>query len=120
LNPSTKEDEPEFVPIPRTSGGPLFSEPWEAQAFAIAFKLIEDGHFTRSEWAKSLGRAIQAAQAQGDPDQGNTYYYHVLAAIESLISEKELTDQGELETRKQAWQEAYLSTPHGKPVVLKR
>jgi hypothetical protein len=30
--------------LPRDKGGPVFAEPWEAQAFALALKLSEQGH----------------------------------------------------------------------------
>ena len=116
---SNKTDDPSLKPIPRDPDGPLFNEPWEAQALAIAYRLIEEGRITREDWANALGAAIKAAQAEGDPDEGGTYYHHVLAAIESLTVEKGLTDSSELADRKQAWTEAYLSTPHGQPVELK-
>ena len=119
LNVPADSDDPVLRPIPRDPEGPLFNEPWEAQALAIAFRLIGEGHITRREWAEALGKTIEDAQAEGDPDEGGTYYYHVLAAIESLTTTKGLTGPGELESRKEDWIEAYRSTPHGKPVELK-
>lgn len=112
-------DDPALKPIPRDPEGPLFNEPWEAQALAIAYRLIEEKRITREEWATALSAAIKQAQADGDPDEGGTYYQHVLAAIESLTVDKGLTDSSELADRKQAWTDAYLSTPHGQPVELK-
>lgn len=120
MNEPSKCGDPLLLPIPRDPKGPLFNEPWEAQVFAIAYRLIEEGHITRHEWAEALGEAIRTAQAGGDPDEGGTYYYHVLAAVESVTAARGLTDPGELESRKQDWKDAYLSTPHGKPVELKR
>ncbi|MEQ9489493.1 MAG: nitrile hydratase accessory protein [Alphaproteobacteria bacterium] len=113
-------EDPSLRPIPRDPEGPLFNEPWEAQALAIAYRLIEEGRVTRQEWAEALGAAITKAQAEGDPDEGGTYYRHVLAAIEALTVEKGLTDPSEISTRKQDWKDAYLSTPHGQPVELKK
>ena len=113
-------DDPSLRPIPRGPDGPLFNEPWEAQALALAYRLIEEGCITRSEWAEALGAAIKRAQAEGDPDEGGTYYRHVLAAVEAVTVEKGLAGRTELSDRKQAWTEAYLSTPHGKPVELKK
>jgi len=52
---------------PRDEGGPVFAEPWEAQAFALAVKLSEQGHFTRKEWAAALADELNAATSRGDP-----------------------------------------------------
>ncbi len=103
---------------PRDEAGPVFEEPWEAQAFALALKLHEAGHFTWSEWAEALGAEIKAAQARGDPDLGDTYYEHWLAALERLAAEKGLVPAGDLAARKAAWRQAFLDTPHGQPVAL--
>ncbi len=103
---------------PRDGDGPVFAEPWQAQAFALTLKLHEAGHFTWAEWAETLGAEIDAARASGDPDLGDTYYRHWLAALERLVSEKGLAQRGELGTRKAAWKRAFLNTPHGQPVVL--
>ena len=78
--------------LPRDTDGPVFAEPWHAQAFALAVRLSELGHFTWKEWA---------------------------AALERLVAAKGLTDAAALAARKEAWADAYRHTPHGKPVVLK-
>jgi nitrile hydratase accessory protein len=104
--------------LPREKDGPVFAEPWEAQAFALAVKLSEQGHFTWSEWAAALGAELKAAAERGEPDDGSHYYEHWLAALERLVTEKGLTDRGALATRKAAWADAYRHTPHGKPVEL--
>ncbi len=103
---------------PREGDGPVFAEPWEAQAFALTLKLHEAGHFTWSEWATALGAEIEAAQARGDPDLGDTYYRHWLAALERLAAEKGLVRGGDLSARKAAWKRAFRNTPHGLPVTL--
>ncbi len=103
---------------PRDEAGPVFKDPWEAQAFALALELHEAGHFTWSEWAETLGAEIKAAQARGDPDLGDTYYEHWLAALERLAAEKGLVPAGDLAARKAAWRQAFLDTPHGQPVAL--
>ncbi len=103
---------------PRDGDGPVFAEPWQAQAFALTLKLHEAGHFTWREWAEALGAEIDAARASGDPDLGDTYYRHWLAALERLAAEKGLAQSGELDARKAAWKRAFLNTPHGQPVVL--
>ena len=98
--------------------GPVFAEPWQAQAFALTLNLHEAGHFTWSEWAETLGAEIEAARARGDPDLGDTYYQHWLAALERLAAQKGLVSRGDMGVRKAAWKQAYLHTPHGEPVVL--
>ena len=65
--------------IPRDADGPVFREPWEAQAFAMTLALHERGLFTWNEWAAALAAEIKRAQAAGDPDTGETYYSHWLA-----------------------------------------
>jgi nitrile hydratase accessory protein len=104
--------------LPREKDGPVFAEPWEAQAFALAVKLSEQGHFTWKEWAATLGDEFKAAADRGEPDDGSRYYHYWLAALERLVTAKGLTDRAALETRKEAWAEAYRHTPHGKPVEL--
>ena len=75
---------------PEREDAPQFRAPWEAQAFALAEHLQRIGLITPREWADALGSAIRAAQAQGDPDMGETYYRHWLAALETILHEKQL------------------------------
>jgi nitrile hydratase accessory protein len=107
-----------LVRLPREKDGPVFAEPWEAQAFALAVKLSEQGYFTWKEWASALADELRAAVDRGEPDDGSHYYHHWLAALERLVTAKGLTDRASLETCKEAWAEAYRHTPHGKPVEL--
>ena len=46
--------------LPHDTGGPVFAEPWQAQAFALAVKLSEQGHFTWKEWAAALAEELKA------------------------------------------------------------
>ena len=92
----------------------VFAEPWEAQAFALAVKLSEQGYFTWKEWAAALAEEIKAAP----DDDGSRYYQHWLAALERLVTAKGLSDPAAMLARKEAWAEAYRRTPHGKPVEL--
>jgi len=96
----------------------VFSEPWEAQAFAMAVKLSEEGHFTWMEWTIALGEQLQAALRRGEPDDGSRYYEHWLATLEHLVVDKNLTDPTALSERKKAWADSYRHTPHGHPVEL--
>src|SRR5262245_44361642 len=107
--------------LPRDeAGAPVFQAPWEAQAFAMAVRLHEAGHFTWPEWAERLAGEIKRAQAAGDPDRGDTYYHHWLAALERLVAEKGLVSADELRRRKDEWDRAARATPHGKPIELHR
>ena len=96
----------------------MFAEPWEAQAFALAVKLSEQGHFTWKEWASALADELKAAADRGESDDGSRYYHHWLVALERLVTEKRLTTRVAMQERKEAWAEAYRHTPHGKPVEL--
>jgi nitrile hydratase accessory protein len=105
--------------IPCDAEGPVFREPWEAQAFAMALALHERGIFTWSEWADALSGEIKRAQAGGDPDTGETYYRHWLAALERLIAAKGVTTSETLHRYRDAWDHAADRTPHGAPIELR-
>ena len=92
---------------------PPFEEPWQAEALALSMALMQAGRFSAAEWATGLGSAIARAQAAGDPDDGSTYYWHVLNALEALAFEKTFATRDALAARKEAWRAAYASTPHG-------
>jgi nitrile hydratase accessory protein len=100
--------------LPRDAEGPVFAEPWQAQAFAMAVRLNADGAFTWPEWAAALSREL----ATDPTDDGSRYYDHWVAALERLATERGLTAEPELAARKAAWVEAYRRTPHGKPIEL--
>jgi nitrile hydratase accessory protein len=104
--------------LPQDKGEPVFAEPWQAQAFALAVKLSEQGHFTWKEWAAALANQLNAAANSGEPDDGSDYYDHWLAALEHLVTAKGLADSAGLIARKEAWAAAYRYTPHGVPVKL--
>jgi nitrile hydratase accessory protein len=104
--------------IPRDADGPVFREPWEAQAFAIAVSLHERGLFSWPEWAATLAAEIQAAQERGDPDTGETYYRHWLGALERLVVARQAADPAALARYAQAWKHAASRTPHGTPIEL--
>ena len=103
--------------IPRDAGGPVFRAPWEAQAFAMAVKLHEAGHFTWKEWANRLAAEIAAAGAEGD--DGTRYYESWLRALERIVAEKGLIHADELASRGAEWATAARETPHGKPIELR-
>jgi nitrile hydratase accessory protein len=102
--------------LPRDAGGPVFEEPWQAQAFALALQLHAQGAFTWTEWAAALSARLAAAGSADDPER---YYEHWLGALEDLVTGRDLASQDALSARKHAWEDAYAHTPHGKPVELR-
>jgi nitrile hydratase accessory protein len=104
--------------MPRDAGGPVFKEPWEARAFALAVGLHERGLFMWSEWAEALAARIDLARADGDPDLGDSYYVHWLNALETLVAAKGAASRDELDRLADSWRLAAERTPHGQPIEL--
>lgn len=98
----------------------MFREPWEAHAFAMAVRLHECGLFTWPQWASALAAEITRAQEAGDPDVGDTYYHHWLAALERLVAETGAATVAEQARTREAWRRAADRTPHGQPIELRR
>lgn len=92
-----------------------FAEPWQAQAYALAYELNRAGLFTWAEWSQTLGARLKARPH----DDGGEYYVAWLEALETLVIEKGAASAATLHGLKEAWRSAYESTPHGKPVELK-
>jgi nitrile hydratase accessory protein len=104
--------------IPCDAEGPVFREPWQAQAFAMALALHGRGLFTWPEWAALLTEEIRRAQAEGDPDTGETYYLHWLATLERIVAAKGVATAATLARYRAAWDHAADRTPHGAPIAL--
>ena len=120
IDPAAARRAIDAVPsIPRDQEGPVFREPWEAQAFAMTLALHARGLFTWPEWAAMLGEEIKRAQAAGDPDMGDTYYRHWLNALERIVQAKNVTNEQALARYREAWDHAADRTPHGTPIELK-
>lgn len=103
---------------PRDDDGPVFREPWEAEAFALTITLHEAGCFTWSEWTEALSAQIAAAKERGEADLGGAYYRHWLRALEGLVVAKGLETAPRINQRMEDWRRAYLATPHGRPIEL--
>jgi nitrile hydratase accessory protein len=104
-------------PLARAEG-PVFREPWEAQAFAIVVALAEAKLFSWSEWTAALAGEIAAAPRMGDREANDAYYRHWLAALETLVVEKGAATAETLDACKAAWARAEAATPHGEPILL--
>jgi nitrile hydratase accessory protein len=112
--PDLKPEELAALPrLPVDAEGPVFAEPWQAQAFAMAVQLHRQGVFTWTEWAAALSAELADAH-----DDGSHYYEHWLRALEGLVTRRGLAGEGALHDRRHAWEAAYRRTPHGKPVEL--
>ena len=107
------------LPLPtQDANGTVFTEPWQAHAFAMTLQLHEKGLFTWTEWASTLTEQIRKAQALGDSDTGATYYTHWLNALETLVLNKQLGTADQIHDLEHAWEAAAARTPHGQPIVL--
>jgi len=107
-----------LVQIPRDDDGPVFDEPWQAQAFAMTVKLNEAGQFTWSEWAEIFGAEIALATKAGQGVGNEAYYLCWLAALEKIVGTKNLLTEDQLLFRKEEWRQASLHTEHGQPIEL--
>ena len=110
-------DEP-LGPLKRKDGDPVFDEPWQAQALAMADSLVQEGTLSVSDWAATLGAEIRSATNAGAPDNAQTYYLAVLTALEKLLDKAGAASRHEVQIRREDWEQAYLNTPHGQPVEL--
>jgi nitrile hydratase accessory protein len=106
------------TPIPRDADGPVFAEPWQAQAFALVVALQNKGVFTAQEWAEALGAEIREAVAAGGCKDGSDYYERWCEALEHLLIAKGLASHDSVDARAAAWERAAEATPHGKPILL--
>ena len=104
---------------PLDDGEPVFREPWEAHAFAMAVRLHQRGLFTWPQWAATLAEEIERAQDAGDPDTGTTYYRHWLAALERLADKTGAASEADQARTREAWRRAADRTPHGMPIELR-
>lgn len=107
-----------LTPLRRMDGEPVFDEPWQAQALAMADTLVARGVFSAAEWSDTLGAELKDAEERDEPDRPETYYNAVLRALEALLDRSGAIGADAMEARREAWRQAYLSTPHGQPVEL--
>lgn len=106
--------------LPPDIDEPAFTEPWHAEAFALTVALHQAGAFSWSDWAAALSQEIRLHPAGPDEDPGRAYWRQWLAALDRLAASAGLVEPEALAERIEAWRRAYLTTPHGAPVVLPR
>lgn len=119
-NETPRADERPGLAEPRADERPGFAEPWQAQLLAMVDQLSRRGVFTAAAWSEALGAALRRAADSGAPDTPDTYYGAVLETLESLLAAGGAVTTGSLAERREAWRRAYLATPHGQPVELRR
>jgi nitrile hydratase accessory protein len=112
------QDKDDLKPLASVDGAAAFDEPWQAEALAIADTLVRNGMFSAGSWSQALGEALRKAEAGGASDDQQTYYQCVLTALEGLIAQHSEIDRPAMTAKRDDWEQAYLSTPHGQPVKL--
>ena len=95
-----------------------FEQPWHAELFAATHALAASGAFAWTDWADRFSVALTEASANGGATDGSDYYDIWLSAFENFLVERALADKQALQSMRDAWAEAYLTTPHGSPVTL--
>lgn len=110
----------QVAPLPGDMAGPVFAEPWQAQAFAMVVALHQRGLFTWAEWADRLSQEIagHGHAMAGSPDDGSHYYALWLEALEHVLIEKGLSSHAGIDALADAWSRAAEATPHGRPIEL--
>ena len=82
---------------PETDGEPVFREPWEAHAFAMAVRLHERGLFTWPEWAATLADGTDKVKYfEGTPIPTSILLVGVLALATSYGAIRENLWLGEI------------------------
>lgn len=115
----TANDDKALKPLVAVDGEPAFDEAWQAQVLAIADTLVQNGMFSAGAWSDALGAALEKAAADGAADNQQTYYRSALNALEALVASNSEIDRQAMTGKREDWEQAYLSTPHGQPVNLK-
>ena len=105
-------------PLKRKDDAPLFDEPWQAQALAMADVLVRSGTIPAKDWANTLGAQLRQIKPAEPGDDADAYYGAVLAALQELLYQNGTVDPGQVASLKEQWERAYMNTPHGSPVEL--
>jgi nitrile hydratase accessory protein len=97
---------------------PVFEEPWHAQLFALTVHLNESGRFDWPDWAARFSKTLAAHGLTRDLDGGDDYFNAWLETLVPLLAEDGAADPQDVAGTRDAWERAYLKTPHGAPVRL--
>jgi nitrile hydratase accessory protein len=103
---------PELAGLPRDgAGAPVFAQPWQAKAFALAVLLNERGAFAWPDFAAAL-----AGECAREPE--GEYYANWLRAFEAVLATGGIAAPEAVAELAAAWRRAAAATPHGQPVRL--
>ncbi|MCL6284419.1 nitrile hydratase accessory protein [Ruegeria sp. 2012CJ41-6] len=97
---------------------PVFEDPWHAQLFALTVHLNETGRFDWPDWAARFSATLKRHGLERELNGGADYFNAWLETLEDLLAESGEAGDGERDRVRQAWENAYLTTPHGQPVHL--
>lgn len=85
---------------PRNNGELKFARDWEGLAFGMALALAKKGHYEWEDFRQELITSIAEWEAEHSlEDKSWDYYQRWLLALERMVIESELIDEGELERR---------------------
>lgn len=112
---------PEIGPAARRQrdGQSAFAEQWHAQVTAVVEVLVAEGKLDAAAWSQALGAELDRRSAEGAPDTDETYYTAFLTVLETVLDKARMAGAEDVDRRESDWRNAYLSTPHGQPVVLR-
>jgi len=97
---------------------PAFEAPWHAQVFALTVHLNEAGHFAWADWAERFGATLARHGLDKELNGGEDYFNAWLETLEGYLAEIGMAAPADVADLRNAWEAAYLSTPHGAPVHL--
>jgi hypothetical protein len=103
----------------RGDGERVFAEQWHAQVIAVVELMVANGTLDAAEWSKTLGAELDQRASEGAEDTDANYYSAFLSTLERVLESNRFAARAEVDKRESDWRQAYLSTPHGKPVTLK-
>lgn len=100
--------------------GPAFSEPWQAEAFALTMQLSRAGHFTWAEWVAAFSSEITASPQEEGEDVNTAYYRQWMQALEKIVGYRGMATDDEVADYQEHWRRSYFHTEHGKPVEFRK
>lgn len=106
--------------ISHSAPEPVFVEPWHAQVFAVTVALNEAGRFEWPDWAARFSATLKRHGLDRELDGGDDYFHAWLETLETFLIEQGTALPDDVQDLHRAWEEAYLTTPHGQPVHLRQ